>query len=483
MGSSLLRAHRTKLRVAVKPPRVLVREHREPRGPTRRVLVHVPGLPPGPTPEELDQTCRRLAALGRAAGATIVRVRGLYDGMIDEVAELSDEARRDSPDVEIPTLLGWFRITAATPREAALVSTALSRDPTFSSVYVEPRMRLATEHSWTSTIDMVKQEVYLRKAPLGVGATAVGTTPGARGAGVRFGQVEKTWFVDAAGANLHPDLPTAKISCNASFMYGVDEPHGTQVVGVVAAHVQASAPQGCIGIAPDVDLVFLSGTRDMDLDGDPYDDVYRALIRAARAVRKYGVVVIAMEDLSTGVALPLEASNAVFKAVHVVGLARRIVVAAAGNGAQDLDGVLIGGNPVFDKTFRDSGAIIVGAADPTIVSKLPLTVTWTRTATSNHGKRVDCFAQGSGIVTPSCMLPLLSTTLQATITDAFGDTSGASAIVAGAACAAQGMARLGTGGPRTGPEMRAIFAANCTDAPGEDVGGMPDLEKIAIAVA
>ena len=56
---------------------------------------------------------------------------------------------------------------------------------------------------------------------------------------------------------------------------------------------------------------------------------------------------------------PVEADESVFNAIQYAVANRIVVVEAAGNGGVNLDGAACG--TTFDRTRRDSGAIIVGA--------------------------------------------------------------------------------------------------------------------------
>jgi serine protease len=121
--------------------------------------------------------------------------------------------------------------------------------------------------------------------------------------------------------------------------------------------------------------------------------------------------------------------------------------------------------------FRDSGAIIVGAAS----SANP----HTRMDFSSFGARVDCYAWGENVDTTS------STSAGSTTayTGTFSGTSSASPIITGAALAIQGV-REAAGGPRLGSlQMRQVLSNPATGTPsanpGTDlIGVMPNLASI-----
>jgi hypothetical protein len=153
-----------------------------------------------------------------------------------------------------------------------------------------------------------------------------------------------------------------------------------------------------------------------------------------------------------------------------------IVIEAAGNGdltrGQDLDEfVNEDGKNILDPQsddFKDSGAIIVGAAsDSEDHGKTP---------SSNFGDRIDCYAWGNNVFTADNPLNQASDN---TYTDDFGGTSPASAIIAGAAIVIQSVAEA-SGKRRVTPlEMRSILGKrrNGTASPNR-IGVMPDLKKI-----
>ena len=109
-----------------------------------------------------------------------------------------------------------------------------------------------------------------------------------------------------------------------------------------------------------------------------------------------------------------------------------IVCEAAGNGQQDLDDPLYQG--LFDRSVRDSGAIMCGAS-----SGASLEPAWF----TNHGARVDLHGWGGGVVTCGYGnlqgLPGFPETQW--YTDSFNGTSSASPIVTGAVVSLQGMVK------------------------------------------
>ena len=177
-----------------------------------------------------------------------------------------------------------------------------------------------------------------------------------------------------------------------------------------------------------------------------------------------------------------------------------IVVEAAGNNlpnSVDLDGWLMDKGPDKGKhtlsrtnstEFKDSGAILVGAAEPAS--------THPPADFSAHGSRIDCFAWGRNITTTGWNDKKPIATDQYWGIDlkdnkgkvmSFGGTSGASPIIVGCCLLLQNLRTLltpnsGTG--KLGPfKMRRCLStpANGTVSSGgaaDGIGVMPDFAKI-----
>ena len=158
-----------------------------------------------------------------------------------------------------------------------------------------------------------------------------------------------------------------------------------------------------------------------------------------------------------------------------IGLATKrgiTVIEPAGNGGVNLDAFPFlahtrPGNPAF----VNSGAIVVGAAEQT-----PPAIDWSRI--SSFGSRVDCFAAGSFIRSPS--------SAATNAYQLFGGTSGASAIIAGVAASLQAMTLAATGKMLAPADVRRLLASASlgvlpADPLGAKIGAMPDLRQIVRA--
>jgi serine protease len=281
-------------------------------------------------------------------------------------------------------------------------------NPPGESPHVKPRNRRKSLH-----------QGYLDPAPTGIGIRDIRPVrggagiPGADGNGVPFVDIELGWLTT------HGDLPRRKIRRIFGEMIASQREHGTNVLGIVAA---LDNRRDCIGIAPGVASIGLSSYA-ANRQTNRVDAIAEA-IRELEARGGGGVILI--EGQLTGTALPWEALDAEFDIIEHAVARGMVVVAAAGNSRVDLDTYRDPqGRAVFQRDFRDSGAILVGAA----TSAVP----HARTPVSNFGSRVDCYAWGENVVT-------LSTNGPGPTTSDFSGTSSAAAIIAGAAISVQGIA-------------------------------------------
>jgi len=307
------------------------------------------------------------------------------------------------------------------------------------------------------------EQPHLNPAPEGVDARFAWGLPGGRGQNVDLIDIEQGWVFD------HLDLRGRQIS----LVSGVDADfrgHGTAVLGIIAA---VDNNMGVIGIAPEIgSLRTVSQWRAKnDLS------TVRAIEAAVDALTPGGVLLLEAQTALRGVGggLPPEAEPGVLTAIQSAVAHGITVVEAAGDGGLDLRVVrqkawghfLDPGSP----DFRDSGAILVGAA----TAGSP----HSRIAGSTYGRRIDCYAWGEQVVTTGDGFQGEEID---DFTDTFGGTSAAAAIVAGVAVVVQGIAKTRLGRPLEPAELRDLLRdpANGTPSasPDDFIGAMPDLQKI-----
>jgi hypothetical protein len=375
--------------------------------------------PPGPVPEVNAEGANAEAALLQS-----YQVAELQAGADPESVARALAAR---PDVEIAYVEG-----GPTPPPASY-----ARDP------------------------LSEQQGYLNEGPAGINALWAWTKT--NGTGVGFVDLERGWTLD------HEDLAGQNISVisglNKDF-FG----HGTAVLGEVVAAVNGL---GGIGIAPGVQARVVSQWRS---NSEYRTDV---AIRSAVAVMQRGDVLLLEAQTTYATSgrafVPVEVEESVFDAIRFATDNGIVVIEAGANGSVDLDAFVdMKGRRILDRSssdFRDSGAIMVGAASAASPHR--------RLGFSNFGSRIDCFAWGELIVT--CGDGGAGNALNS-YTSQFGGTSGASPIVTGAAIILQALAKQ-NGNVYSPHELRSILSdralGTASANPAADlIGVMPNLRTI-----
>ncbi len=243
--------------------------------------------------------------------------------------------------------------------------------------------------------------------------------------------------------------------------------------------------KGGVGIAPSAKGRVISQWRSDSSEAGATDDglpTFNTAVAIADAAAKMSpgdvLLIEAQERDPAGGTYdwPAEILKANYNAIRTATAKGIIVVEAGGNGGHDLDAYKNEkSEKIFDSSFRDSWAIMVGAGS----SKHP----HTKLPKSNHGNRIDCYAWGKNIDTTTTSEAGTSNT---TYTTVFGGTSGASPIVAGAALILQGIAQAALNrrertrrfSPR---ELRDLLKTNGTalkDGSTDTIGVMPNLRAI-----
>jgi hypothetical protein len=221
---------------------------------------------------------------------------------------------------------------------------------------------------------------YLDAAPVGIDARWAWSQ--VDGGGIAFVDLEQGW--DLA----HEDLVRAGIS----IISGLDQDypgHGTAVLGEV---VGVDNRVGGVGIAPAVSARVVSQWRE-----DGTYNTAEAILSAVDAMKPGDVLLLeAQASYPTAAGfVPVEVELAVFDAIQFATSQGIVVVEAGANGSVDLDEFQdLDGKQILNRgsrDFRDSGAILVGAASAAAPHE--------RLGFSNFGSRVDCFAWGESIDT------------------------------------------------------------------------------------
>lgn len=323
--------------------------------------------------------------------------------------------------------------------------------------------------------DFQDDQDHLEAAPVGVDALTAWTYAGGRGSGIRVVDIE-------AGYGDHVDHPAPDFTTGHKWSPYLD--HSRAVIGILAA---LDNGQGTTGIAGDVHFIVRSiynGNLFGDW-GDALMDSFNVAYNIYWAGKHSlgGVVLLELQrpgpedencpcSPSGCIAVPVEYYPADYDHIEAAVGNGVVVVEAAGNGSHNLDSVVFGN--LFDRTFRDSGAILTSGSHA--YTREPMCAY----GRPNSGSRVDVHSWGELIVTTGKLNPKIwDDGACNSYTSDFGGSSGASAIVAGVAASLQGVALANLGSKLDPLALRQLLVATGTpQAPGpngELIGPQPDL--------
>ena len=385
-----------------------------------------------------------------------ITFKRLYTALDPEkINQVVDQATELDDAFEPPNLLTYFVVTCPPGVDPDLLAKELSSWETVQTAYFDPP---GEEPQVIPDDDPhFDNQGYLDPAPNGIDAEFAWTIVGGDGVGLKVIDLERGWTLNHEDLNAH----------GATLLHGSirDESraHGTAVLGEICA---VDNTIGCIGITPEVASVhavsYWGSTRPN-------------AILAAIANLAFGDVLLleAQVSIQNWPMMPIEVLDAEFDTIRLATALGIVVVEAAGNGGHDLDTYTdVSGNAIFNRGapgFRDSGAIIVGAASSTAPH--------TRLNFSNYGSRIDCYAWGENVDT--CYSDNAgSTTLY---TGGFNGTSSASPIITGAVLAVQAIAEPSLGYRFSPGQIRYILSNSGTPSnnPAVDrIGVMPNLQAI-----
>jgi subtilisin family serine protease len=394
-----------------------------------------------------------------------IHVRLKPGGMLHEPGQRMFAHHQIAAD---PLTLWWKLSVPAKQVDHELA--VLAADPNIEEAFVEPTVSLPSLPSAgdgdscpITTPSYSEHQGYLDPAPGGIDAPAAWRL-NARGSGVQFADIEGGWNAK------HEDLPGDRITHVAGAM--INDPswraHGTAVLGEVAGRDNG---KGVTGIAPDIDHIYTSSIGSQT--------VADAIESAAERLEPGDVLLIELQGGGPrGRYVPMEYWDDNYDAIRAATDRGVVVIEAAGNGNEDLDLAVF--KRKFDRKFRDSGAILVGAGGPPRAGyrdreKLDF---------SNYGSRVDVQGWGRKVATLDYGDLQKCTGEDRHYTDRhytgeFSGTSSASPIVAGAAILVEGLAhdRGTTLSPRAVRTLLHDTGSPQMGSTKQQIGPRPDLAR------
>lgn len=319
---------------------------------------------------------------------------------------------------------------------------------------------------------------YLEAAPLGIGARDAWLKIQDKGSDMRVIDLEAGWILG------HQDLPKPQLLYgDDGVAYGyVTGDHGAAAMGVVGA---VNNQIGVIGMVPDA--LTLSAVSHYDSAKNDGLHVADAVSAALSHLQAGDVLLLEIQRHQDGKAYPTEIDSADFHAIRLATAHGVVVIEPAGNGGENLtdwtDPLGEHSLDTHDAAFRDSGAIMVGSAKSSVLPGAGGVAGHKRYYTSNYGSRVNVYAWGERIYTTGYGSAAGAAGANDSYASNFGQTSGASAIIAGAVALVQSWHKSQHGAPLGAVDMRTLLSSTADGTPqvllaGDPVGVMPNLDAI-----
>ncbi|GAB3259620.1 hypothetical protein GCM10027347_23390 [Larkinella harenae] len=407
-----------------------------------------------------------------------VTLRKIFDSETEKCyRDLIESARLEKPAQPVPDFFNYFYIDVPEKADRQALMKSVRAWQEVVTVYEEGIWVPADPNPRDSNPYSVEQR-YLDAAPLGIDARFTQRLANGDGSGIQIAHVDSGWLL------AHEDLNGTGSRIFRIPRTGTSDQqqwHGTATMGVLAA---ADNSKGGIGIVPNATFG-IAGIYHSE--GPAY---YAALAYATQWCRgSSGSIMLITSNLFRYSDwdryhhfVPVESELMVYEAIRFATTNHgTCVIASAGESVienqpgLDLDTYTDeAGTRIYNRSTRDSGAILVAAATSDSPHR--------RLGSSNYGYRIDAYAWGENIRTTGSATDASN---RRAYTSNFGGTSGAAAIVAGAAAAVQGMAKsIRPGGVLAPSALRNILSdqnLNTPSAnPGMDrIGVMPDLKRIA----
>jgi hypothetical protein len=441
---------------------------------TKNELAFKPG--DGKSPGEFLSQNKVFEGIEELNGQGYSIVENLFSTLNkSQLDNLVRRAKEHDPGYAVPDFFSYYSIDCVGEIDSTLIIRKLLQNISVQWAYTEENS-IISPGMYSSGKPVACYQAYLNDAPSGIGVSHAWRRKGGRGdSSVKFVDIEKGWLLNHESLNLQK-IPNSGINDVSS------GDHGAAVMGII---MMRDGGSGGIGIAPLVNGSVMSLYRPDGKLNTP-----DAILTALSYLDAGDILLIESQEFVPDDEVrfwPLEIREANFDMIRLATALGIIVIEPAGNGnlysssGNDLDVFKnTKGQQILnrkDPAFKDSGAILVAAAESNVPHK--------KLCFTNYGNRIDCYAWGENITTAGTH-PRSSGIAINTYTHQFGGTSGASAIIAGAAIALQSMMDTIHQCKLSPSQMRNIlgdrfYGTVSSEGPDKDkIGVMPDLEKIAM---
>jgi hypothetical protein len=425
------------------------------------------------TPPQVENEMSRIHSF---LGGQPLQVLPLFSGLSDkQLGSLQKDAQTRSKQ-QLADLTTYFEVRLS-DANAALVRQIVEKLSQFGSVetvYAMPVPVNAQDIPPTTTLDLRPSQGYTGPAPTGIDVPFARSLPGGKGEGITVVDVEFAWDFD------HEDLPHTPIFREGLGIAPLGEwnDHGTAVLGEILGVANSF---GVTGIAPSAKYGTSSAIGlDFFGRGLAIYNVSNAILVAASKMNAGDVMLIEQHfpGPSSGLKCPcnctqfeyvaMEYFPDVYDAISLATSLGIVVVEAAGNGSMNLDSARY--EHRFDRTFRDSGAILVGAGNASNQSPRCF---------SNVGSRLDVQGWGNSVATLGYGDPgmrISGDDSRQWYTGIFSGTSSATPIVAGAAVLVQSTRKARGLQLLSSEGLREVLSSTGTpQGPGGTIGPLPNL--------
>lgn len=386
-----------------------------------------------------------------------------------EIKNLGKEIK-DSDQIS-SNLLNYYIVETQDDIDVQALLTKIEKSSLVETAYLQEEEAPPAERLPNLSVNpydepRLTRQGYLEPAPLGINAPYAWSIKGGDGKGTTFVDMEYGWLFN------HEDLVNQKIELISGQNKSEHHDHGTSVLGIVSAEDNNI---GGIGIAPKAKVKVVSQIR----DNGNYNTA-DAILSAVNNMQAGDILLLEAQATYDGYGdknyFPVEVKPDIFDAIRMGTNKGIIIIEAGANGGNDLDQFRDrNGKQVLNRNspdFKDSGAIMVGAASARVPHK--------RSYFSNYGSRVDVYGWGNAVDTTDAKPSEFITNLY---TSSFAGTSSASPIIAGAAASIQGIAKNNQGRVYTPRQLRDILSDPSTgtksnDPTSDKIGVLPDLKAI-----